>query len=101
MHIFLVVAAVLAVAVYAAAGVAAVAAGWMPPLARRNVVRARLWGYGALLSAFGLGLYLFLGPLEHHMFNAVPVIGWCVWMGGMVMSSWAQRPGRDARRNAS
>lgn len=96
MHMFLVVAAVLAVALMGVLGAMAVMAQWLPPVARVRVLRPRLWGYGALVSAVGLGLFMFLGPLADAGLEALPAVGWCLWMGGMVIQFLAQRPGRSA-----
>lgn len=96
MHMFLVAAAVLAVAFMAVLGVLAVAGVWVPPVARRRVLRQRLWGYGALVNAAGLGLFMFLGPLADAGLALLPALGWCLWMGGMAVQLLAQRPGRPA-----
>ncbi|GAA3830311.1 hypothetical protein GCM10022403_074400 [Streptomyces coacervatus] len=101
MHIYLVVAAWLAVALLAACGIAAVVADWVPRPARRRVVRPRLWGYGSLVSTLGLGLWMFLGPLMDAGLSPLPVIGWCLFMGGMIIQLLAQRPGRGATKTAS
>ncbi|MEU9476815.1 hypothetical protein [Streptomyces sp. NPDC048191] len=96
MHMFLVVVAVVAVALMGVAGAAAVAAQWLPPVARPRVVRPRLWGYGALANAVGLGLFMFLGPLADAGLDVLPAAGWCLWMAGMAAQLLAQRPGRSA-----
>ncbi|MEW2153873.1 hypothetical protein AB0950_01045 [Streptomyces sp. NPDC007189] len=96
MHMFFVVAAVLAVTFMAVLGVLAVAGVWVPPVARRRVLRRRLWGYGALVNAVGLGLFMFLGPLADAGLEFLPGLGWCLWMGGMAAQLLAQRPGRPA-----
>lgn len=96
MHMFFVVAAVLAVTLMGVLGVLAVVGVWVPPVARRRVLRPRLWGYGALVNAVGLGLFMFLGPLADAGLEFLPALGWCLWMGGMVVQFLAQRPGRPA-----
>ncbi|MGQ5635310.1 MULTISPECIES: hypothetical protein [unclassified Streptomyces] len=96
MHIFLVVAAVFAVAFMVVLGVLAVTGVWLPPVARRRVLRQRLWGYGALVNAAGLGLFMFLGPLADAGLGFLPALGWCLWAGGMAVQLLAQRPGRPA-----
>ncbi|MER6570150.1 hypothetical protein ABT288_29175 [Streptomyces sp. NPDC001093] len=102
MHMFLVVAGVPAVAFMGVLGALAVVAEWIPPLARRRVLRPRLWGYGALANAVGLGLFMFLGPLADAGLGALPAAGWCLWMAGTVVQVLSQRPGRPApRRTAS
>ncbi|MGW3204512.1 hypothetical protein [Streptomyces sp. NPDC001135] len=101
MHMYLVVAAGLAVALLAVVGVAAAATDWMPPLARPRVLRPRLWGYGTLVSALGLGLYMFLGPLADAGLSALPLAGWVLFMGGMIVQLLARRPGRPVTKTAS
>ncbi|MFF4401818.1 hypothetical protein [Streptomyces sp. NPDC001480] len=101
MHMYLVVAAVLAVLLLTAAGGAAVATGWMMPGARRRVLRPRLWGHGALLGAVGMALFMFLGPLAEAGLSPLPVIGWLMFMAGLGLQILAQRPGRGAKRSAS
>ncbi|WP_330459614.1 hypothetical protein OIB37_23735 [Streptomyces sp. NBC_00820] len=101
MHILLVVGAALILAVYVAVGVAAVVSEWVPPLARRRVLWSRMWGYGALLSALGLGLFLFLGPLGRKGFSLPPLLGWAVWMVGMLVQYLARRPHRMPEKTTS
>ncbi|WP_317445202.1 hypothetical protein [Streptomyces collinus] len=102
MHMLLVVGAWLVVALYAAAGVASVVAGWVPWPARRRVVRPRLWGYGTLLTTLGLSLLLLLGPLEEAGAGVVAFAGYCaLFLAGFVVQALAQRPGRDTTRTAS
>jgi hypothetical protein len=101
MYVFLAVAAGVAVAFMGVAGVAAVVAEWVPPVARRRVLRPRLWGYGSLATAVGLGLFLFLGPLADAGLAGFAGLGWCLWMGGMAAQYLAQRPGRGATASAS
>ncbi|MQY35006.1 hypothetical protein SRB17_29780 [Streptomyces sp. RB17] len=96
MHMFLVVAAVLAVTFMGVLGAVAVLGEWLPSGFPPRVLRPRLWGYGALASAVGLGLFMFLGPLAGAGVEALPALGWCLWMGGMVVQFRAQRPGRPA-----
>ncbi|MGW7260924.1 hypothetical protein [Streptomyces sp. NPDC054834] len=101
MHMYLVVAAVLSVLLLAALGGAAVATDWVMPWARGRVLRPRLWGYGALLGAAGMALFMFLGPLADAGLSPLPVIGWLMFMAGLGLQALAQRPGRGATRSAS
>lgn len=101
MHLYLVVAAWLAVALLAAGGIASIVADWVPWPARRRVLRPRLWGYGTLLGALGVGLFLFLGPLDDSGFGVLPIAGWCLFLAGSIVQLFAQRPGRDATKTAS
>lgn len=105
MHMFWVVAAALSVAVYAVAGIVAVVSEWVPPLARRRVLYSRMWGYGGLLASAGLGLFLFMGPLAHSgvrdFVEFFPLVGWLLFMGGMLIQLAAQRPRRGATKSAS
>ncbi len=102
MHMLLVVGAWLAVALLVAAGVVSVVTDWVPWPARRRVVRPRLWGYGTLLTALGLGLLLLLGPMEEAGAGIVAFAGYCVlFLAGFVVQALAQRPGRDTTKTAS
>ncbi|MEV1063249.1 hypothetical protein [Streptomyces sp. NPDC050263] len=88
---------VVCVTVMAALGIAAVTREWMPPLRRRSVLRPRLWGIGALMSALGLSLFVFLGPLAPggpavNFF--IPLVGMAVNLAGLGVQSLARRPGR-------
>lgn len=88
---------VVCVTVMAALGLAAVTREWMPPLRRGSVPRPRLWGTGALMSAGGLSLFVFLGPLAPggpavHFY--VPLAGMAVNLAGLGVQSLARRPGR-------
>ncbi|MFF4487246.1 hypothetical protein ACFY0F_12240 [Streptomyces sp. NPDC001544] len=96
MHIYLVVAAALAVGLLAAAGIAAVARDWVVPWGRGRIVRPRLWGYGALLGAVGTALFLFLGPLADAEPRPLPVVGQLMLMAGLLLQYLAQRPGRTS-----
>ncbi|MBP2049216.1 FtsH-binding integral membrane protein [Streptomyces griseochromogenes] len=101
MHMYLVVAAWLAVGLLAACGIASVVAEWVPWPARRRVMRPRLFGYGTLVSTLGLGLFMFLGPFEDAGFSVVPMMGWCLFLVGSFVQLLAQRPGRDTTKTAS
>ncbi|MFF4570631.1 hypothetical protein [Streptomyces sp. NPDC001410] len=102
MHMYLVVAAWLVVALLAAGGIASVAADWVPWPARRRVVRPRLWGYGTLVTTLGLSLLLFLGPFDDAGFGDVGFFGYlALFVAGFVIQALAQRPGRDSTKTSS
>lgn len=102
MDMYLMVAGALATTVMAAAGVAALATGWVVPWGRTRTLRPRLWGYGSLVCAVGAALFMFLGP-----FTGPPppqgvrgVVAWCGWVGfmaGLGIQVLARRPGRTPR----
>jgi hypothetical protein len=88
------------VTIMAAMGVAAVARRWVPPFGRSLVLRPRLWGAGALMSALGLGLFMFLGPLAADPGAAnvyVPLAGMAGNFAGLGLQTYARRPGRTLR----
>ncbi|MER5755654.1 hypothetical protein [Streptomyces sp. NPDC002088] len=96
MHWALVSLAVGCVTIYAVIGLAGIVTGWVPPWGRSRVLRPRLWGTGALLSAAGLSLFMFLGPLGDaqplHVY--LPLAGMGVNFVGLALQMLAQRPGR-------
>ncbi|MER5831691.1 hypothetical protein ABT116_12840 [Streptomyces sp. NPDC002130] len=97
MHWALVGVAVVCVTVMAAGGVAAVLWRWVPPFGRDRALRPKLWGAGVLMSAAGLGLFMFLGPLgaEDPAVNfAVPLAGMGINFAGLAVQTLARRPGR-------
>ncbi|MFF8591087.1 hypothetical protein ACF061_06530 [Streptomyces sp. NPDC015220] len=96
MHMYLVVLGALAVTLMAVFGIAGITTGWVPPPARGRIARPGLWGYGQLTGAAGLALWLFLGVLPAR-FDALPLIGWFVFMGSLGVQTLARRPGRTAR----
>ncbi|MEU1405108.1 hypothetical protein ABZ471_22590 [Streptomyces sp. NPDC005728] len=100
MHMYLVVAAWLAVALLASAGIASIVSDWVPWPARRRVVRPRLWGYGTLVGTLGLGL-MFVQPPDETGFGVLLITGWCLFLVGMIIQLAAQRPGRRATKTAS
>ncbi|MDX3801955.1 hypothetical protein [Streptomyces sp. AK04-3B] len=88
---------VVCVTIMGAMGVAGVTREWVPPLGRRRVLRPRLWGTGALMSAGGLGLFMFLGPLatDRPVVNFyIPLAGMAVNLAGLGLQTLARRPGR-------
>ncbi|MEV5901971.1 hypothetical protein [Streptomyces sp. NPDC052127] len=100
LHWSLVVTSVVCVTVMAVVGIAAVTREWVPPFGRRRVLRPRLWGVGALMSALGLSLFMFLGPMAAHDLKVnlyVPPAGMAVNLAGLGVQTLAQRPGRPPR----
>ncbi|GHK00791.1 hypothetical protein SY2F82_25880 [Streptomyces sp. Y2F8-2] len=91
----------------AAAGVAAIASGRLPPWGGRRIMRPELWGHGTLVSAVGMSGYLFLGPLNEAPFARMPIAaaGLAVYFAGTAIQMSARRPGRTpdaaATKNAS
>ncbi|MFD9392876.1 hypothetical protein ACFWBB_19820 [Streptomyces sp. NPDC060000] len=88
------------VTVMAVLGIAAVTLEWVPPFGRSRVLRPRLWGAGALMSALGLSLFVFLGPLAPGGTAVnfyVPLAGMAVNLAGLGVQSLARRPGRTPR----
>lgn len=94
---------VLALGAAAAAGIAAITTGWLPPLGRDRVLRPRLWGYGELVSAAGLGVFMFLGPLRGPDIRMLPyaLSGTAVFLVGSALQMTARRPGRPVTPPAS
>lgn len=102
MHMYLVVAAWLAVALFAAVGIASIVADWVPWPARRRVVRPRLWGYGTLVTALGLSLLLLLEPSDAAGFGGVAFFGYlALLLVGFIIQVRAQSPGRDTTKTSS
>ncbi|MER6557286.1 hypothetical protein ABT300_05875 [Streptomyces sp. NPDC001027] len=91
---------VVCVTIMGAMGVAAVTREWVPPRGRARVLRPRLWGTGALMSAVGLGLFMCLGPLatDRPAVNFyIPIAGMAVNFAGLGVQMLARRPGRTPR----
>ncbi|OIJ64892.1 hypothetical protein WN71_026725 [Streptomyces mangrovisoli] len=86
------VVAVIVAVVMAGVGAAGAATGWVPSWTGRPVLRPRLLGWATLLSAAGFSLFIFLGPLAHS-YGPLPWIGWAAFMTGLVLQSYARRPG--------
>ena len=87
---------VACLSVMAVMGLAAVLRGWTPPYGGQ-VLRPRLWGTGVLLSAFGLGVFMFLGPLGsgrpgQHFY--VALAGMATNFVGLGLQTLARRIGR-------
>ncbi|MFE9169420.1 hypothetical protein ACFYNZ_07815 [Streptomyces kebangsaanensis] len=95
--------AVLVVIGAAVAGIAGITVGWVPPFTWKRVLRPRLWGYGTLIGAVGMGGFLFFGPLtsmfalldgrpaDHFVFA---VMGMAVFFLGSFMQALSWRPAR-------
>jgi hypothetical protein len=96
MNTFLVAAAVLVLVGLAGVGVATITTGWVPPIGRSRVLRPQLWGYGALMAAVGMSMFLFLGPFHGPPADPNPFawVGFAVGLAGNMLQLAAQRPGR-------
>ncbi|MEU6218178.1 hypothetical protein ABZ845_11770 [Streptomyces sp. NPDC047022] len=98
MHMYMVGAAVTAVALMVGIGVAGITTGWVPPWARRRVLRPKLTGCGALTGGIGMAMYLFLGPWGGYpsdgLRGAVAWCGWGLFMAGLLLQLLGRRPGR-------
>ncbi|MER5403354.1 hypothetical protein [Streptomyces sp. NPDC002769] len=94
---------VLVLGALAGAGIVAITTGRLPPFGRDRVLRPRLWGYGALVSAVGLGVFLFLGPFHGPDLSMAPyaLSGTAVFLVGSALQMAARRPGRPATPPAS
>jgi hypothetical protein len=94
MHWSLVTFAVACLAAMGVVGVAAVTTGWTPMIS--GALRPRLWGTGVLLSACGLSVFMFLGPLGPLPPSApcIPLVGMAVNFAGLALQSLGRRPGR-------
>lgn len=96
MHMYLEVVGALLVTLMAVLGIAAVTTGWVIPLGRHRILRPKLWGYCQLFAAVGASLWMFLGVFPAR-FDTLPVIGWLMFMGSLVVGNLAQRPGRTPK----
>ncbi|MGW0768619.1 hypothetical protein [Streptomyces sp. NPDC002676] len=96
MHMYLVIADLLVVTLMVGFGIAGITTGWVVPFGRHRVLRPKLWGYGQLTAAVGLSLWTFLGTIPGRA-DPLPVLGWVVFMGGMVVQLLAQAPGRTPK----
>ncbi|MET7986266.1 MULTISPECIES: hypothetical protein [unclassified Streptomyces] len=96
MHWYLVGIAAVFVAAHAGFGIAAVTVYWVPPWLRRRVVRPKLYGWGALAGAVGLGLIMFPGPFHGRDADLTPtaMTGIPFFVVGMVLQGMSQHPGR-------
>lgn len=103
MHWMLVALAALAVSGLAAIGIAGITTGWVPPWGRHRVLRPKLWGYGALVGAVGMSLFMFLGPFRGPDAEMTPyaMTGLAVFLVGTVLQMAGQRPGRTAVQPAT
>jgi hypothetical protein len=95
-HEIWVIAAVLSMVALATMGLAGITTGWVPRWGRNRVLRPKLWGYGAVVSAVGMTAFMLLGPLgaapPAHTY--VPPAGIAVYLVGLGLQMLAQRPGR-------
>jgi hypothetical protein len=91
----------LALVCLAGIGLAGITTGWIPSFGRSVVLRPKLWGYGALVSAVGMALFMFLGPFRGPDMGMAPYAlgGMAVAFVGMALQMAARRPGRLAPTN--
>ncbi|MFB7569998.1 hypothetical protein [Streptomyces sp. NPDC056165] len=93
--------AVVAVMGLAVIGILGITTGWVAPIGRKKVLRPKLWGYGSLTAAAGMGAFLSLGPLSSRPaahFN-VALVGMAVFFLGVFLQSLSQRPARTDSLN--
>ncbi|GGW23606.1 hypothetical protein [Streptomyces alanosinicus] len=96
MNMYLMVGAPVVLGLLAVVGIASVTTGWVVPWARARVLRPKLSGYGALLSAAGWAVFIYLGPLGQG-YGVLAWSGWLAAMAGLGLQVLAQRPGRGVR----
>jgi hypothetical protein len=107
MHEVLEAAAAVVVTAGAVFGVVAITTGRIipgPARERARIARPRLWGYGTLIVALGLGMFLFLGPLQGPAggYARFAVVGMVLNVLGLYIQYLAAKPGRtDATRTIS
>ncbi|MBY8876446.1 hypothetical protein [Actinacidiphila acidipaludis] len=99
LHEMLLVAVVIAVGLYAAMGVMALTTGRAVLWRREDILRPRLWGWGALLFASGLGLSRFAGSLHDRTVSDVAfACSMLLLICGVVLQHFGQRVGQRAGR---
>jgi hypothetical protein len=94
-HLYLVGFAALAMTGTALMGIAGIVTGWVPPWLRPRVVRPKLWGYGSVVGAAGMSLYMFIGPFRGPDLSMAPfaMAGMALFIVGLVMQMASRRPG--------
>ncbi|MGW3512219.1 hypothetical protein [Streptomyces sp. NPDC000994] len=93
--------ALVVVAGVAVIGILGITTGWVPPVGWKKVLRPKLWGYGTLTAAVGMGAFLCLGPLSSRPaahFN-LALVGMAVFFLGSFLQYLAQRPARTDSLN--
>ncbi|MER5904245.1 hypothetical protein ABT150_29785 [Streptomyces mirabilis] len=95
MHLYLVGFVALAMTGLALMGIAGIITGWVPPGWRRRVLRPKLWGYGAVMGAVGMSLYMFIGPFRGPDLSMAPfaMTGMAMFFAGLWLQTLSQRPG--------
>ncbi len=107
MHEALVTTAALVVAVGVVFGVVAITTGRIipgPESGRAKVLRPRVWGYGTLVFAVGIGMFIFLGPLQGPTggYSRYALVGLVLSSLGLYVQRLAAKPGRtDATKTSS
>ncbi|QIY73220.1 hypothetical protein HEP84_32890 [Streptomyces sp. RLB1-33] len=96
MHLYLVAFAALAMTGAALMGIAGIVTGWVPPWLRPRVFRPKLWGYGSVVGAVGMSLYLFIGPFRGPDLGMAPfaMTGMALFIAGLVLQIASRSPGR-------
>ncbi|MET7382010.1 hypothetical protein ABZT08_24850 [Streptomyces sp. NPDC005526] len=96
MHPIPAVLAALFVSGLTAMGVAAIRTGWVLPWGAHKILRPRLWGSGSLVLAVGAALFMspVASPGLADRFAVLPVVGWAVFLVGLVIQMAARWPGR-------
>ncbi|MET7776124.1 MULTISPECIES: hypothetical protein [Streptomyces] len=96
MHLYLVGFAALAMTGTALMGIAGIVTGWVPRWMRPRVFRPKLWGYGSVVGAAGMSLYMFIGPFRGPDLRMAPfaMTGMALFIVGLVMQMRSRRPGR-------
>ncbi|SFF46913.1 hypothetical protein [Streptomyces mirabilis] len=98
MHPYLVGLAALAMTGTALMGIAGIATGWVAPWMRIRVLRPKLWGYGVVVGAVGMSLYMFIGPLRGPDLSMAPfaMTGMAMFFAGLWLQTLSRRPGRPS-----
>ncbi|MFD4950871.1 hypothetical protein [Streptomyces sp. NPDC058451] len=94
--------ALVVVAGGAAIGILAITTGRVPTVGRKKVLRPKLWGYGSLTAAAGMGTFLLclgvLGSRPAAHFN-LALVGMAVFFLGSFLQYLSQRPARTDSLN--
>ncbi|MFD8002445.1 hypothetical protein [Streptomyces mirabilis] len=96
MHPYLVGLVALAMTGTALMGIAGITTGWVAPWMRIRVLRPKLWGYGVLVGAVGMSLYMFIGPFRGPDLSMAPfaMTGLAMFFAGLWLQTLSRRPGR-------
>ncbi|MFF3907589.1 hypothetical protein ACFYZJ_16650 [Streptomyces sp. NPDC001848] len=95
LHITSLIAVYVVVVLYALAGVLVLTTGRALPWRRRDVLRPRWWGCGALLFAAGMGLCRYASDVrDRTVLDILFGVGLPLMLGGGVLQVLGQRVGR-------